>query len=142
MERVLRYIKQKKQNAKHIVQHKALCIIFFFFKGKVLVFFLFFWLFWVFIAVCGLLVVGFSLVVVCGLQSAWVQLFSCPVACGILVPPPGIEPASPALEGRFLTTGPPGKSLYNLLKRYIDALKNFLKGYQEPFGKRIYFYTV
>ena len=35
---------------------------------------------------------------------------SCPTACGILVPRQGIEPASPALEGRFLTTGPPGKS--------------------------------
>ena len=33
-------------------------------------------------------------------------------ACGILVPRPGIEPASPALEGGFLTTGPPGKSLF------------------------------
>ena len=36
---------------------------------------------------------------------------SCPVARGILVPRPGIEPASPALEGGFLTTGSPGKSL-------------------------------
>ena len=36
---------------------------------------------------------------------------SFPTACGILVPQPGIEPTSPALEGRFLTTGPPGKSL-------------------------------
>ena len=35
---------------------------------------------------------------------------SCPVACGISVPLPGIEPASPAFRGRFLTTGPPGKS--------------------------------
>ena len=35
---------------------------------------------------------------------------SCPAACGILVPRPGIKPPSPALEGRFLTTGPPGKS--------------------------------
>ena len=35
---------------------------------------------------------------------------SCPAARGILVPWPGIKPASPALEGRFLTTGPPGKS--------------------------------
>ena len=43
---------------------------------------------------------------------------SCPVACGILVPRPGIEPTSPALEGGVLTTGPPGKSsiLLNLLK--------------------------
>ena len=33
--------------------------------------------------------------------------------CGMwdLGSPPGIEPVSPALEGRFLTMGPPGKSL-------------------------------
>ena len=37
---------------------------------------------------------------------------SCPKACGILVPQPGNKPASPALKGSFLTTGPPGKSLY------------------------------
>ena len=29
----------------------------------------------------------------------------------ILVPQPGIKPVSPALQGRFLTSGPPGKSL-------------------------------
>jgi len=39
---------------------------------------------------------------------------SCPAACGILVPYPGVKPASPALEVRFLTTGPPGKSLISL----------------------------
>ena len=33
---------------------------------------------------------------------------SCPVACGILIPPPGIKPESPALEGGFSTTGPQG----------------------------------
>ena len=33
-----------------------------------------------------------------------------PCACGILGPQPGIEPASPALEGGFLITGPQGKS--------------------------------
>ena len=33
-----------------------------------------------------------------------------PVACGLLVSQPGAEFMSPALEGRFLTTGPPGKS--------------------------------
>ena len=32
-------------------------------------------------------------------------------ACGILVPGSGFEPALPALEGRVLTIGPPGKSL-------------------------------
>ena len=35
---------------------------------------------------------------------------SCSEAGGILVPRPGIEPLSPALQGGFLTTGPPGKS--------------------------------
>ena len=35
---------------------------------------------------------------------------SCPATCWILVPWPGIEPASLALQGRFLTTGPPGRS--------------------------------
>ena len=33
---------------------------------------------------------------------------------GILVPQPGIELASPALQGRFLTTRPPGKSLFSI----------------------------
>ena len=31
-------------------------------------------------------------------------------ACESLAPGPGIEPATPALEGKVLTTGPPGKS--------------------------------
>ena len=38
------------------------------------------------------------------------QRLRCSEACGILAPQPGTEAASPALEGRFLTTGPPGKS--------------------------------
>ena len=46
--------------------------------------------------------------------AAWALQFqhelSRPEACGILVPQPGIEPASLALEGQFLTYGPPGKS--------------------------------
>ena len=37
---------------------------------------------------------------------------SCPVAGGILVLQPGIEPRSLALQSEFLTAGPPGKSLY------------------------------
>ena len=63
---------------------------------------------------CG---VGFSLVA-CGLCSlrrsgsvVATRGLSCPMACGILVRQPGLEPASPTLEGGFLTTGPPGKSL-------------------------------
>ena len=35
---------------------------------------------------------------------------SCSEACWILTPWPGIKPASPALGGGFLTTGPAGKS--------------------------------
>ena len=34
-----------------------------------------------------------------------------PIAYGILVPRPGMESVFPALGGRFLTTGRPGKSL-------------------------------
>ena len=34
-----------------------------------------------------------------------------PAARGILVPPLGTKPVSPALEGGLLATGPPGKSL-------------------------------
>ena len=41
--------------------------------------------------------------------------FSCPMACGIF-PQTGTEPSSPALEGRFSTTEPPGKSHYILFK--------------------------
>ena len=41
-----------------------------------------------------------------------VRQLSCSTTCGILVPQPGIKPVSPALESRFLTTGPPGKSLH------------------------------
>ena len=53
----------------------------------------------------------------CARSSLWslgslvVELWlSCSSAYEILVPQPGIKPASPALERRFLTTGPPGKS--------------------------------
>ena len=42
---------------------------------------------------------------------------SCPTACAILVPCPGLEPAPPALQGRFLTIGPPGKSLFYLFSQ-------------------------
>ena len=48
---------------------------------------------------------------------AWglsLQPQGCPVACRTLTPQPGMEPVSPALQGRFLTTGPPRKS-YQIL---------------------------
>jgi len=89
-------------------------------------FFFNFWLCWVFfgahglllVAVQGLLLLGSTGCRVHGLSSCsmWASLvvahrFNCPIAWGILVPQPGIEPLSPALEGGFLTTGPPGKFL-------------------------------
>ena len=46
---------------------------------------------------------------VCAGSVVAVCVLSCPVACGILGPQPGVEPMSPALEDGFLTTGPPGK---------------------------------
>ena len=42
--------------------------------------------------------------------ASWVPGLSCPEVCGILVPWSGIEPMSPAMEGGFLTPGPPRKS--------------------------------
>ena len=52
---------------------------------------------------------------VAGLQSMWASVLAAPglsssEACGILAPRPRIEPVASALQGRFLTTGPPGMS--------------------------------
>ena len=58
----------------------------------------FFFLICIYLAVSGLM--G-SLVVACKLN--------CPTELGILIPSPGIDPASPALQGKVSTTGPPGK---------------------------------
>ena len=44
------------------------------------------------------------------------------MACRILVPEPGMETAPSALEGKVLTTGPPGKSLKAFL--FLKSLKN------------------
>ena len=68
---------------------------------------LMYWLHPVWVAAHGIVCWGvrFSLAVV--------RRLSCPAACGILVPQPGLEPASPALQDGFLTTGPPGKSPRN-----------------------------
>ena len=76
--------------------------------------YLFIWLRWVLVASCGSWVHRLDLwcrhmgTVV---AASWL---SCSSACGILVPQPGIEPVSPALQGGFLTTGPSGKSWGNL----------------------------
>ena len=58
----------------------------------------------------------------CGVRdvSSWCEVslvvprsLSCPITCGVLVSRLGIELASPALPGRVLTTGPPGKSPFS-----------------------------
>ena len=68
----------------------------------------------------GLLVVNVgSLVAVHGL--------SCPTVCGILVSYPGTEPI-PTLEGGFLTTGSPGKSLFYFFHSiYLYQIFSFFK---------------
>ena len=57
----------------------------------------------------------------CAVQTslAVARGLSCPMACGILVPQPGIEPMSPALEGGFFMSGPPGKS-----QEFLRVLEN------------------
>ena len=57
------------------------------------------WILWSWHAVSGMQ----------GLQYLWL---SCSVACVILAAQPGIEPSSPALQGEFIATGPPEKSLF------------------------------
>ena len=63
----------------------------------------------------GLLLAVASLVAEHGLQSTRASVFvarglSCSEACGILVRRPGMETMSAVLAGRFLTTGPSGKT--------------------------------
>ena len=55
-------------------------------------------------------------------MDSWIVVhrLSCSVTRGILVPWPGIELASPALQGRFLITGPPGKS--PVVSFYLSAV--------------------
>ena len=97
----------------------TLCLFFFFLLCRVFVA-----AHGIFVAACGsfvevhrLFVVMRGLLSSCGAQApkhtgsvVAVRRLSCPAGCGILVPRPGMEPASPVLEGGFLTTGPPGKS--------------------------------
>ena len=63
-----------------------------------------------------LVVVGWLLLEQCS-DLVVVHGLSRPVACGSLAPQPGIEPASPALKGSFLTTGLPGK--FHLLVSFL-----------------------
>ena len=70
---------------------------------------------WIFVMVhsvssCGLLAPELA-----GFSSCSTHVFSSSIACGIFVPWPGIEPTSPASQGRILTSGSPRKSLCSSL---------------------------
>ena len=54
------------------------------------------------------------------------------MACGALVPEPGIEPMCPALQGGFLTTGPRGKSLYGYFR--MGQKKTFMSDLDNPYS--------
>ena len=58
-------------------------------------------------------------IVASGLQSAGlVVVVLSQLLCGMWdIPGPGIKPLSPALQGRFLTTGPQGKPLFKKKKK-------------------------
>ena len=43
----------------------------------------------------------------------------------ILAPQPGIEPAPPTMEGKVITTGPPGKSMEKLFLMSPEMLESF-----------------
>ena len=64
-----------------------------------------------FVCVCGVPSLLFKKVfTLAALSLCYAHGVSCSAACDILVPWPGIQSASPDLEGRVLTTGPLGKS--------------------------------
>ena len=53
------------------------------------------------------------------------RLSTCSTACRISFPRPGMERTFPALQGRFLTTGPLGKSQEQKFKRHFLCLYIF-----------------
>ena len=53
---------------------------------------------------------------------------------GILIPWPGIEPVSPVLQGKSLTTGPPGKYPQALLICFSDSFSSWPSGCTFPSG--------
>ena len=70
---------------------------------------IYFWLCWVLVAVVRGIFVKGCVVFCCGMQA----LLAVPRGSVVVAqtePRPRIKPTSPALEGGFLTTGPPGKS--------------------------------
>ena len=83
----------------------------------------YFWLCQIWVAARRLFVEVYALLSRCPASVVEAQGLSCLIACERLGPWPRIEPMSMALEGRFFTIGPPGKScslfscLYSLCGR-------------------------
>ena len=81
-----------------------------------------------FIAVRGPLTVVASLAAEHRLQTR--RLSNCGSRAQLLrgiwdLPRPGLEPVSPALAGRFSTTGPPGKPYFGYLRLCVGLTYNF-----------------
>ena len=64
-----------------------------------------------------------------------------PKACWILVPWPGIHNVPPALEGKILTTGPPGKSYDSMLQSSCHPPRLALMKSRLPLSVCVYFFT-
>ena len=93
-----------------------------------------FWLCWFFVAACG----HFSSCRTWTLEPAGSVVVK-QKASGILVPWPGIEPTSPALEGGFLTTGPLEKSLFVFSQKLGRAILWEFEVYSEWFSNFLAF---
>ena len=106
----------------------------------------YFRLWWVFIAIHGLLTVVASLAAEhdlcacrlssCGSQALEFGLSSCEKQAQMLPgmwdhPTPGIEPMSLALQGGFLTTGPPGKSYVLFFKCLFYNNYRYTRSYKD-----------
>ena len=72
---------------------------------------LFIWLHWVYVVSRRIFCCG-PWAPECGGSVVAVGRLRCSAARGVFVSQPGIKPTSPALQGGFLTTGPPEKPLY------------------------------
>ena len=81
-----------------------------------------------------------SLVVASGLRAhrlSWGTWLCCSMACRILFPWPGIELASSALQGGFLTTGPPGKSHMYTIRGALEGELELNRVMYLAWGKKV-----
>ena len=114
------------------------CLMFIFIVGSFAQFIMISFFIYLSVRLCRASVVACSFFIVARRLCSWgawaldcegsavaVHGLCCFSARGILVPRPGIEPLSPALQDVFLTTWPPGKSLLWFLEPFISALPTF-----------------